>query len=532
MTRTRRSRLLPFALLGWMCGAPAWVAHGATAGPFTPGTCVNDASIGSNAWMTPSAAQLSDDVTSGVGVTTALPTSNYLKCTGFGFAIPAGSSIDGIRVEWEYRSSTGRTTNDNAVRIVKGGAIGSADRSDAVVHTTEAFYPYPTSGSTTDLWGFTWTAADINSSSFGVARSVKQAVVTTGTSASLADSVRVTVFFTLPTPTNTFTRTATLTQTATQTATATATSTSTSTATQTPPNTATSTSTLTLTATATHTPTSTATASSTRTLTATATDTAMPSETATATHTHTATPTDTSTPDDTPSDTPTPSATATTTDTATGTPLATTTATDTPSATATPPASATATAGDIDTPSATPTPTTVAPSCAATPLAGCLQPAKAKLDLKNNAQPQRRKLKWLWSKGSTDPAQFGSPLTTTNYGICIYADGAFAMGTSVAAGGTCQGAPCWKAAGQGFAFKNLGPGSGGIGKVKLKPGAGRAKLLVLGKGAALALPLPLPPASLVTVQLVNDAGSGACWEASFPAPAGIATADRFKDQLP
>lgn len=562
-TETRRRTLL-LAAITFACVGLADVVEAASAGPLTPATCVNDASIGAEAWTTPEEARVSDDVYALVGVSSAAP-SNYLKCTGFGFAIPAGSRIDGIKVEWEYRSATGRTTNDNAVRIVKGGAIGAADRSDAVVHTTEAFYPYPTSGSTTDLWGLTWTAADINSSGFGTARSVKMSPITTSIGGALVDSVRITVFFTLPTPTATPTSTVTQTRTSTQTPTSTSTLTFTSTATTTPVNTATSTSTATSTPTSTSTSTATGTATNTpadtatRTPTATATATAthLATSTATATSTSTATPVDTatSTPTgiDTSTDTPTPTMTLTPESTATATPsdTSTETPTDTPTGTPTSTAAATATASDtptalstatpsptdspspLATPTPTPTATAGAAACAATPVSGCLVPAKATLDLKGNAQPARRKLKWIWLNGTIDAAQLGAPTTSTSYALCIYADHASVMSATLAAGGLCQGAPCWKAAGRGFAYKDRNPAGAAITKAKLKPGAGRAKILVLGKGADLALPLPMPANSVVTVQLVKNTADGAdCWEATFPAPAAIDGASKFKDNLP
>ena len=42
MEVSTRRRMLVLALLTWLCGSPAGVAH--AAGPFTPASCVNDAS--------------------------------------------------------------------------------------------------------------------------------------------------------------------------------------------------------------------------------------------------------------------------------------------------------------------------------------------------------------------------------------------------------------------------------------------------------------------------------------------------------
>ncbi len=536
---------LTFLPLGQVMGPAA--ARAATAGPFTPSSCANDASTGSVAWTSPSLAQVSDDAQSTVGV--IIPaTSNYLKCTGFGFSIPAGSSIDGIRVEWEYRSGTSRHTADNAVRIVKAGVVGASDRSTTLEPITDTIVSYPTSGSTTDLWGLGWTAAEINASDFGAARSVKSVAVS-GTAGAFVDMVRITVFFTPPTPTPT--RTPTSTSTRTPTNTPTATPTSTPTFTHTPTATPTFTNTPTATPTDTATPTETPTATPPDTATPTETPTATPPDTATPTETPTATPTDTATPTETPTATPpdtatptetptaTPPDTATPTETPTVTPPDTATPTETPTATppdtATPTETTTATdtpsPSPTDTPSSTPTPNLAA--CATAPVSGCAVPGKAKLIVKDKGNPAKRGFRWLWLKGTATAGQLGSPTDSTSYALCVYADGALVMNPTIAASGLCAGLPCWKAVGQGFAYANPTGNSAGIVKANLKPGDGKAKIMVVGKGASLAPVLPIPLGSLVTVQMVKSPGSGPeCWQAEFPAPAVVNLAKIFKDRLP
>lgn len=129
------------------------------------GSGANDASAGDVAWSTPTNIASSDDsyATSAIG---SLQTTQYLVATGFGFSIPAGATINGITVEIE-KSRTGLgSVNDLAVRIVKGGVIGSTDKSNATAWpTTDAYTTY---GSSSDVWGETWTSTDINASNFGV----------------------------------------------------------------------------------------------------------------------------------------------------------------------------------------------------------------------------------------------------------------------------------------------------------------------------------------------------------------------------
>lgn len=84
----------------------------------------------------------------------------------FGFAIPQGSTIDGIVVSLNcvYSSSS----NDLDVKLSNSGGSGktsysSTKSSSSVTNGTNTF------GSATDKWGTTWQASYINSSDFGAA---------------------------------------------------------------------------------------------------------------------------------------------------------------------------------------------------------------------------------------------------------------------------------------------------------------------------------------------------------------------------
>ncbi len=58
-------------------------------------------------------------------------TSNFLRCLNYGFTLPPSATILGIEVDVERKSN--RTTNggaqDDAMRLVKAGAIEATDRS-------------------------------------------------------------------------------------------------------------------------------------------------------------------------------------------------------------------------------------------------------------------------------------------------------------------------------------------------------------------------------------------------------------------
>lgn len=164
-----------------------------TAGPNAPGTLVSDSSIGAVAWSNPGNAAASDDSWATAVIGAAVTPSEYLKATNFGFAIPTGATIDGISVSVERSATQANRVADNAVRIVKGGSIGSTDKADGAT-------PWPTSdgaanyGGAADLWGETWAYSDINNSGFGVA--ISAASTGSGTRTARIDLVTITVTYT------------------------------------------------------------------------------------------------------------------------------------------------------------------------------------------------------------------------------------------------------------------------------------------------------------------------------------------------
>ena len=136
-------------------------AFALTQGPLNPASCANNASIGSKAWSpTAFPAMVSLDVN-------LAQVSNYLLCSGYGFSIPAGSTIDGITVSINRSANQAGCCQDAAVRIVKNGTIGATDRSNVANWPTVA--GSQAYGNAADLWGNTWTVADINAATFGLA---------------------------------------------------------------------------------------------------------------------------------------------------------------------------------------------------------------------------------------------------------------------------------------------------------------------------------------------------------------------------
>jgi len=138
----------------------------ASEGPNNPGSIVNDTAFGSEGWTDPGSANVSDNV-----YATAVPNiggeTNYLKADNFGFSIPAGATVDGITVDIERNGTqTDSFVQDARVRIVKSGTVGNTEKAlGSQWPTSDATETY---GGTSDLWGETWSADDMNLATFGV----------------------------------------------------------------------------------------------------------------------------------------------------------------------------------------------------------------------------------------------------------------------------------------------------------------------------------------------------------------------------
>jgi len=368
--------------------------------------------------------------------------------------------------------------------------------------------------------------------------------IPTGTSTSTASSTatRTATVTVTVTPNDTATATASATATATTTGTAADTATTTATATAHDTATATASATATTTTTASSTVTATFTATDTPEATATATfdDTATASATVTATETQTTTATPTATDSDTPAATPseTPTASAAPSDTATATPADTATASGTPTTTGTATRTVTGTATHTVTstpnPTVTVTPTSTAiPICPPTPNDSCTKPDFAKV-FRLSDKIDRNKLIWKWrtTAGGVTVSDFGDPLTTTGYTLCVYAGTPQSLVASyIAPAATqCSGRPCWKKRRTGFRYRNREAAGIELRKLILRATAGPiADIKAVGRGASLVLP-PLPFADApVIVQLLKSDDSK-CWQSIFSPPFKRNRPDGFKDK--
>jgi hypothetical protein len=121
--------------------------------------------------------------------------SDYLQATGFGFSVPVNATILGIVVAVQ-RDDAQNNTRDHAIRIVKAGTIGATDKALAANWpTTEAYQSY---GSSVDLWGETWTPADINNAGFGFA--IAASKIAAGAQADRINHIQVTIHYSITLP--------------------------------------------------------------------------------------------------------------------------------------------------------------------------------------------------------------------------------------------------------------------------------------------------------------------------------------------
>ena len=200
--------LIPASIptLWWLSAAMLLLVMSSAAEAVTvtgsPTTCTSVTGVGTLAWSNPGNALALDGVYTLATATSATGTqlTNYLKCSGYGFNIPSTATINGITVNIvRHISSTNNTSGqDNAVRVVDStGAIGTTDRSTATAYTTaDVTDPH---GGAADLWGATWSPANINSANFGVAYSGNITKTSTSTTRAInIDVIQISVDYTVP----------------------------------------------------------------------------------------------------------------------------------------------------------------------------------------------------------------------------------------------------------------------------------------------------------------------------------------------
>lgn len=124
--------------------------------------------------------------------------SSFLYASAFNAGLPSNAVIQGIQISVEAQQSGGSTgtTSWNTVSLSKtGSTVGTNKGNTTVIPTVENIRTF---GGPTDLWGTTWTAADVNASTFGVMlRPI--ASVSGGNRVVGVDQVTITIYYTATT---------------------------------------------------------------------------------------------------------------------------------------------------------------------------------------------------------------------------------------------------------------------------------------------------------------------------------------------
>lgn len=143
-------------------------AAATSSGEYNPSSATNSGGSG-RSWTNPSNVYSSNnsDAYRTLSSSGGNRRSEYLEVTDFSFAIPATATIDGIEVTVECAASSSSSISDEYVYLTKDGSssVTSNYASGSYWNSFDTDFDY---GGTSDLWGSTWTAAEVNSSDFGV----------------------------------------------------------------------------------------------------------------------------------------------------------------------------------------------------------------------------------------------------------------------------------------------------------------------------------------------------------------------------
>ncbi len=146
----------------------------ATGGPNSTGTGASVAgTCGADAFNTP-ANIVANDANLATITGTAFDSGNItneLRASNFGFSIPNGSIIDGVQVEIVAWGGAVSTVLYNKVQLftTPGTNVGNNKSTGAALPGADPGTTYTSFGATNDLWGTTFTEAQVESANFGVA---------------------------------------------------------------------------------------------------------------------------------------------------------------------------------------------------------------------------------------------------------------------------------------------------------------------------------------------------------------------------
>jgi len=157
-----------------------------------PGTVVDNGGA-DGAWTNPSNAVSINGSTANGDISSAGSKTNYLKATNFGFKLPSGAIIDGIK---PYIFSYGTRAKTRNVSLVVGGSLaGTVATSSYVWDSGPLVGVWHSYGGESDTWGLSLTPSDIMSSTFGFAFTVEN---TSAGGTAKVDAVAMIVYWHAP----------------------------------------------------------------------------------------------------------------------------------------------------------------------------------------------------------------------------------------------------------------------------------------------------------------------------------------------
>jgi len=174
------------------------------------------------------------------------------------------------------------------------------------------------------------------------------------------------------------------------------------------------------------------------------------------------------------------------------------------------------------------------PLCPAAPAVcrGSAASGKSSLLMKDKSVDTGDRLVWKWAAGLATPkADYGDPLGSDDYDICLYDQGTLLTSVTADGGGLCAGKPCWTEKPTSFVYKDKDLTPTGAQALQLVEGLvdGKAKITLKAKGVPLALPDLGALVGPIDVRL-HRSGGGPCFGSTFSPPFLKSDAATFKDR--
>jgi hypothetical protein len=123
------------------------------------------------------------------------PYRDQLLASDFQFELPAEAILEGIAVSINRSAEMVSLVADYEVKLLRAGSTVGLDRAKTAAWST--VFQYVNYGGPSDLWGASWTAADLNSTGFGVALTPMY-LSTGGNGRAYVDFIRATAYYSLP----------------------------------------------------------------------------------------------------------------------------------------------------------------------------------------------------------------------------------------------------------------------------------------------------------------------------------------------